>query len=117
MRRRAVDALVDLLADGCVKAVIALGKAGDPQAALEPRKVRKRDGRDVEFGRLAPTDAPRNSRIVDAAENPMRVVPRKSIVNSGDAVAVGAETAHLRQVPDAANPLVVRKRSPQPNRR
>ena len=49
MRRRPVDALIDLLAHGCVEAVIALRKAGDPQAALDPRKVRYGDSRHVEF--------------------------------------------------------------------
>ena len=43
LRRRPVHALIDLLAHGCVKAVIALGKAGDPQVALDPRKIRYGD--------------------------------------------------------------------------
>ena len=114
MRRRPVHALIDLLAHRRVKAVIALGKAGDPQVALDPRKIRYGDSRDVQFRRLTPTDAPRNRRIVDAIENPVRVVPRKRIVNPGDAVAVGAETAHLGEMPDATNPLVVRKGRPRP---
>ena len=114
MRRRPVCALVDLLAHRRVKAVVALRKTGDPQGVLKPGKLRRVGARDVQFGCLAPTDAPRNSRIVNAAENSMRIVPRKDMVNPRDPVAVGAETAHLRQAPRAANPRIVSKSCPGP---
>jgi len=97
MGRGPVEPLVDLLADRCVQASVAFGKAAHAQATAETRKCAPGDARDVQLGRFTPADVSWEGRVVASAEDPSGVLPGEDEVDPGLPVAMRAEAANLRQ--------------------
>ena len=97
MRRGPVDPLVDLLSDRRVEATVAFSEAADAQPTGEAGERARRDARDVQLRRGAPTNATGDVRVIAAAEDAPRILPGEDEVDSGLSIAMRAEAADLRQ--------------------
>src|SRR5215470_2203256 len=112
VRRRAVDAFVDLLSDCSVQAAVALGEAGDAQPARQAGERPQVDARNVELGCGRPANPAFDLAIVAAAEDSVRILPREYMVDAGYAITMRAEAAHLRQEVRRRPILCQRHRNP-----
>src|SRR6266581_6026501 len=97
MRRGSIDPLVDLLSDRRVKATVAFSEAADAEPSGHGRERARRDAGDVQLRRCAPANPTRGHRVMDAAEDAPRTMPREDEIDPRLSIAMRAEAADLRQ--------------------
>src|SRR3984893_676789 len=96
-RRGPVDPLIYLLSDRRVQATVAFSEAADAHSTGEAGGRARRNMRDVQLRRCAPTNAARDDRVLAAAEDAPRGVPREDEIDPCLSIAMRAEAADLRQ--------------------